>query len=305
MVRKTVMSLIQNLCCGKVMGMEHALKKKREELGLTIETAASATRIKKSYLRAIEDEDFAKLPSNVYTRGYIRQYAQFLNLPADGIVAAYEQFIGEEGKAAGKEAGAGDLVAKRPVSVVRVPSLSLSKRALLVVTFLISLVGVYLALPRQKEAPPIAEIPKAEVTQAAPAEQSPSSPVQEGPLPVAVEDRRSESHTLRIVATDKVWVQVIIDGNEKREALLHAGDKVTYEAEESLVLKIGNAGGVVLTYNGRELEPPGTKGEVVRLSFPDSGILHNRQAVQESLGEGIIPSSEASPPESPPRSSGQ
>ncbi|HSB51508.1 MAG TPA: RodZ domain-containing protein [Dissulfurispiraceae bacterium] len=285
--------------------MECALKKRREEVGLSIETAANATKIKKSFLSAIEDEDFARLPANVYTKGYIRQYAQFLDVPAEEIVAAYEQFIREKGKGPGKEAEAGDLIEKQLVTASRVPSLNLSKRALLVVTFLISLVGVYLALPPQREVPPTVEPPKAEVTQAAPAEQSPASPAQEGPLPAAVEDRRSESHTLRIVATDKVWVQVVIDGNEKREALLHPGDKVTYEAEESLVLKIGNAGGVVLTYNGRELEPPGTKGEVVRLSFPDSGILHNRQTVQESLGEGIVPSSEASPHESPARSSGQ
>jgi cytoskeleton protein RodZ len=37
---------------------------------------------------------------------------------------------------------------------------------------------------------------------------------------------------------------------------------------KKLVLKLGNAGGVRIRLDGRELEPPGTAGQVKTLTFP-------------------------------------
>ena len=48
----------------------------RERIGITFEEIAQSTRIAPHYLRAIEAEEFAKLPSGVYALSYIRQYAR-------------------------------------------------------------------------------------------------------------------------------------------------------------------------------------------------------------------------------------
>jgi transcriptional regulator with XRE-family HTH domain len=279
--------------------MASVLKQRREDVGYDIETVAQATKIKTSYLRAIEQGDFGKLPVNVYTKGYIRQYAQFLGVPAEGIVEAYEAYLGT------RKADTEDVRLKaelrteeQPRFLRRGASLHLSKRALLAVTILISLVGVYLAMPHKKEAPRLAEPPKPEAP-AAVTDQPPAPSFQETATSNMPEPRHTAKHSLQIVATDKVWLQVIIDEGEKREMLLQPGEKVKYEAQESLVLKVGNAGGVLLKYNERELEPLGNKGEVVHLSFPESGILQNPQAPSGSLGGRIIPSSEASHRDSP------
>jgi cytoskeletal protein RodZ len=47
----------------------------RQRRGVTIEEIANRTKISSQYLRAIEDEDFSKLPGGVFNVSYIRQYA--------------------------------------------------------------------------------------------------------------------------------------------------------------------------------------------------------------------------------------
>jgi hypothetical protein len=73
---------------------------------------------------------------------------------------------------------------------------------------------------------------------------------------------------LILTATEKAWIQVILDGKEKKEALMQPGDSLTYEAMRSISGIIGNAGGVKVKYNGRLL-PSGKRGEVFYLNLPE------------------------------------
>jgi hypothetical protein len=52
------------------------LKAYRERSGIALESVAIVTRIGLDFLRAIEAEEFAKLPGGVYNTSYIRQYAR-------------------------------------------------------------------------------------------------------------------------------------------------------------------------------------------------------------------------------------
>ncbi len=62
------------------------LKKAREYRNLTLEKAAEATRIRRSYLQALETDDFSAMPSPVQARGFLRNYAQYLDLDLDQII---------------------------------------------------------------------------------------------------------------------------------------------------------------------------------------------------------------------------
>lgn len=62
------------------------LKKAREYRNLTLEKAAEATRIRQTYLQALEADDFSAMPSPVQARGFLRNYAQYLDLDLDKIV---------------------------------------------------------------------------------------------------------------------------------------------------------------------------------------------------------------------------
>ena len=63
-------------------------------MGLTLEQAADDTRIRLKFLQAIESGDYQSLPGNVYTKGFLRNYAEYLNLEPDEMVALY---VGERG----------------------------------------------------------------------------------------------------------------------------------------------------------------------------------------------------------------
>jgi len=56
------------------------LRLKREEKGLTLEQVFQAIKIRSNYLQAIENDDFDQLPSRAQARGFIRLYANFLDL---------------------------------------------------------------------------------------------------------------------------------------------------------------------------------------------------------------------------------
>ena len=71
-----------------------ALRLQREAMGVTLQQAAEDTRIREKFLQAIESGDYQSLPGTVYTKGFLRNYAQYLNLDPEEMLAFY---TGERG----------------------------------------------------------------------------------------------------------------------------------------------------------------------------------------------------------------
>lgn len=65
------------------------LKNEREQKGLTLKDVERETSIRSAYIDAIEREDFAALPGEVYARGFVRNYANFLRLDSDEVVSQF------------------------------------------------------------------------------------------------------------------------------------------------------------------------------------------------------------------------
>jgi len=61
----------------------------RQRIGITLEQISQATRIAPQYLRAIEAEDFAKVPTGVYATSYIRQYARAIGYSEAALLHEY------------------------------------------------------------------------------------------------------------------------------------------------------------------------------------------------------------------------
>ncbi len=61
------------------------LRNAREVVDISIDDVARKTRIKKSYIDALEQEDFSRLPSKVYIRAYIRTLGELYKMEADTI----------------------------------------------------------------------------------------------------------------------------------------------------------------------------------------------------------------------------
>lgn len=75
-------------------GLGARLRLAREKLGLTTKDVAAKIHLGPRHIEAIEREDFNYIAAPVFVRGYLRNYARLLNLPADRIVQQYEGLAG-------------------------------------------------------------------------------------------------------------------------------------------------------------------------------------------------------------------
>ena len=73
---------------------------------------------------------------------------------------------------------------------------------------------------------------------------------------------------LRIVAEEPCWVSFRTDGVKGREYILQPKEELSLHYENSLEVIFGNAGGVIMEHNGRNIGKPGRAGQRVVLSFP-------------------------------------
>lgn len=72
------------------------LRQARLEKGLSLEDAAQATKIRPSFLSAIERGEYTKLPSSSYALGFVQNYAEYLGLPKREILALFRREFDEE-----------------------------------------------------------------------------------------------------------------------------------------------------------------------------------------------------------------
>jgi hypothetical protein len=65
------------------------IRRVREARDFPMERLVEITRIRRSYLNALEMDDYAKLPAPVFVRGFLQQVARELKIPADRLVPSY------------------------------------------------------------------------------------------------------------------------------------------------------------------------------------------------------------------------
>jgi len=81
------------------------LSKLRQRKGVSLEDIAEKTKISIRFLRAIEDEEFEKLPGGIFNTSYIRQYAQAIDHEESELLEYYNLRMGVEYAATSKNDG--------------------------------------------------------------------------------------------------------------------------------------------------------------------------------------------------------
>lgn len=69
----------------------YTLKRIRELRRFSLDDIAQVTKISKTYIIALEEESFAKLPAPVFVRGFLLQIARSLKIPPESVAGAYMQ----------------------------------------------------------------------------------------------------------------------------------------------------------------------------------------------------------------------
>src|SRR5678815_3442607 len=67
----------------------------RERKGVDLYRAERDTKIRARYLAALERGDYRELPGNVYTKGFLRNYALYLGLDPDEVLLQWRRDRGE------------------------------------------------------------------------------------------------------------------------------------------------------------------------------------------------------------------
>ncbi|NOZ70247.1 MAG: DUF4115 domain-containing protein [Deferribacteres bacterium] len=252
------------------------LKTERKKQKKSLKGIARALKIKVEYLRAIEEDDYRLLPAEIYTKAYLRLYADLLGLESNFILDLYRNARGTAAVEEPEPPPEPEPPAKKPqyraasaISYIRNINIkepvketvgriitplkkigTLNYKPLLVAAASLLLIGISAVFfMRGGEEKPVTE------------------PVvrENGKAGLAAE---SEKLSLKITAVELTWVSVSIDGGKRREWLLRPGETVTLSADKKFVLKVGNAGGTRIVFNNRDIGKLGPPGKVVDIVLP-------------------------------------
>jgi cytoskeleton protein RodZ len=71
------------------------LRSARELSGRSHAVVSEALHLTVHYLKALENDDYEKLPGLIFVKGYIRSYARYLKLDVEAVVDCYESYVKE------------------------------------------------------------------------------------------------------------------------------------------------------------------------------------------------------------------
>ncbi|MDL0433103.1 DUF4115 domain-containing protein [Marinobacter sp. TBZ242] len=67
------------------------LKRAREQKGLSVSAVADAQHLRPAVIQAIEDGDYGQIDSELFLKGYVRTYAQQVDLDPDAVIATLDR----------------------------------------------------------------------------------------------------------------------------------------------------------------------------------------------------------------------
>lgn len=272
------------------------LKTARENSGLTLKELFFRTRISAINLEAIENGHFHLLPVPIYTRNFIKTYADALGVDPEPSLRRYEDYL--EALKIKEKAKADEHPPQAPLAA----ALDRHKTAL----WIFCIVAVFAAVSffiniQHKPSPAIAEKahqPRPDLAQ--PQTQPPADP---GPVTAVLEQLQPEHLVVQapaakaqrninkqtsaaqddsetrpeaigeepaamiIRATEETWIRIQADDKEPYQVLLKPGEKISHKATR-FNMDIGNAGGIRIQFDGKNIENLGKSGQVIHLRLP-------------------------------------
>ena len=82
---------------------------------------------------------------------------------------------------------------------------------------------------------------------------------------------------LKLSATERTWLSISSDGKEIFAGILQPSESKTLTGLDRATMKVGNAGGIEVLWNGKSISPLGTRGQVLTIKH-HAGRLRNRSA---------------------------
>jgi len=272
----------------KESGLGRLLKGEREKKGFSLDQLSRITRLRRHFIEALEDENWDRLPSPVYVKGFIRSYAQGLGFDGKEAISLYERIAPVEEEI------------PKPLTVLKEPK---RRSAYFIIPFFAVLaLGVYLwadnkvLFLQKEETEPAQErgfslvnhreinspegIVESESSQANKYIQN--SSIEELGLEHIIEsvDSVFEYSTESVapvvgelvltgIVNMRTYIKIYVDNNLPKEYIFPPGKRPQWVAREGFDILVGNAGGIEFDFNGIRRKDLGDPGEVIRIRFPE------------------------------------
>jgi cytoskeletal protein RodZ len=218
----------------------------RHRLGVSMDQASSDTRIEARYLKALEaDAPIDEFLGPAYARLFLKHYASYLRLDGAALLQAFDR------------AHPAAPVERLPEPAVKVRGpfvafmLVLVSLAAMVAIALRSFSSVGPPAALGQNAPPPSIVPS--TSPSISATPSTGAPIREG------------VHA-RLVVAEACWIEATVDGKVLLAQTFQPGKRLLLDAKRTLLLVLGNAGGVQLRVNGTAVHT-GERGQVVHLAW--------------------------------------
>jgi cytoskeletal protein RodZ len=243
------------------MSLGSMISKARKDAGLSIDDLSAATNIRGTLLREMEANNFSQCGGETYARGHLRNIAIKLKVDPQIFLTAFED------EQMHVDRSMQDLLVEN--NVMREPKEVRKVSWKVLVTISVAslfVVGLAQIIVSNNSTP---DIPVA-IEESPTASASPEAAATEETLPTD-EAAISTGQGVEVIVTAsraRSWLFVSDSaGRVLFSGQISTGVTKTFSSDLTLNLKIGNAGGVDLSVNGKKIDSVGVDGQVVSVSY--------------------------------------
>ena len=249
------------------------LRRERERQNLSIKDIEKATSIRALYIDAIEKGEYKTLPGEVYAKGFVRNYANYLKLNANEIVNAFneemhpqEELQDAAGSSSAEEARQEQSAERnreeyRGPKITSLESYPMEKKSHGVRNALMMAAAVFVVAFAALIAFGGDEEPSTPAPRAKTQTQQGQKQTEAAPKPAA------DGVEMKLSFTDRCWTEVVVDGKTEFEGTAEKGKVLTLKGKDKVRITAGNAGALNYSLNGKDMGAIGQKGEVVEKTF--------------------------------------
>jgi cytoskeleton protein RodZ len=251
------------------MSLGSVIRQARIDAGLSIDDLSERTSIRAGLLKEIESDDFTKCGGETYARGHLRNIAPLLKMDAGVLLELYENEQSMQPRRIQEMLAENNVmtnpVDKKTISWKTLAGISLATLALL---------GAVQIIISNSETTEVSS-PEVVATESATAEPTNTTEAQPTPTatttPTTVRDTYSSGTGVSVsVAASRgnSWLFVSDDnGTTLYSGQIRSGQILNFSSTTRVSLRVGNAGAVDVSVNGKSAQQIGDDGEVITVSY--------------------------------------
>jgi len=251
------------------MSLGSVIRQARIDAGLSIDDLSERTSIRAGLLKEIESDDFTKCGGETYARGHLRNIAPHIKMDSQLLLELFENEQSSQPRRIQEMLAENNVmtnpVDKKTISWKTLAGISLSTLALLA--------AIQIIISNSKTTS-VAE-PEVVVSESASAQPSstpevvPTQSPTTSPAPARDTYSSGTGVSVSVVANrGNSWLFVSdSNGTTLFSGQIRNGQKLNFSATTRISLKVGNAGAVDVSVNGKSGQQIGNDGEVVSVSY--------------------------------------